>query len=88
MIIPIRCITCGKPIAGKYEQYKKLVKEKSGGEFTDEANLVMISDALYKGKTPQCEALDELGFTRMCCRRMILSHVEILQNIAGDNNQS
>ena len=81
MIIPIRCITCGKPIAGKYEQYKKLVTEKSGGEFTDEANLVIISDALYKGKTPQCEALDELGFTRMCCRRMILSHVEILQNI-------
>ncbi len=27
MIIPIRCFSCGKPIAHLYGQYKKLVEE-------------------------------------------------------------
>jgi DNA-directed RNA polymerase subunit N (RpoN/RPB10) len=27
MIIPIRCFSCGKPIAHLYVQYKKLVEE-------------------------------------------------------------
>ncbi|MBU0953130.1 MAG: DNA-directed RNA polymerase subunit N [Nanoarchaeota archaeon] len=27
MIIPIRCISCGKPIGHLYEKYKKQIKE-------------------------------------------------------------
>ncbi len=27
MIIPIRCFSCGKPIAHLYQEYKKLVEE-------------------------------------------------------------
>jgi len=27
MIIPIRCFSCGKPVAHLYEQYKKLVED-------------------------------------------------------------
>jgi DNA-directed RNA polymerase subunit N (RpoN/RPB10) len=30
-----------------------------------------------KGVTPG-DALDKLGYTRICCRRMFLGHVEIL----------
>lgn len=33
-----------------------------------------------KGEDPK-EVLDSLGVTRYCCRRMILSHVEISDSI-------
>jgi len=30
---------------------------------------------------PQRKILDDLGLTRYCCRRMLLSHVEIIDEI-------
>ena len=33
-----------------------------------------------EGKTPR-EALDLLGLTRFCCRRMILTHVDVCDDI-------
>lgn len=29
-------------------------------------------------KTAEGKALDDVGVTRMCCRRMILSHVDLI----------
>jgi len=40
MIIPVRCFTCGKPIAHLYEKYKKLISEgKTIKEALDEIGL-------------------------------------------------
>ena len=40
MIIPIRCFSCGKPIANLYKKYKELVEEgKSKKEALDEVGL-------------------------------------------------
>ena len=40
MIIPIRCFSCGKPIAHLWEEYKKLVAEgKEAGKALDELGL-------------------------------------------------
>ena len=59
MIIPVRCFTCGKLIADKWEEFSRRVKagENAG------------------------EVLDSLGITRYCCRRMLLSHVEIIDEV-------
>ena len=81
MIIPIRCWTCNQPLAGKYKKYMELVLKYSNGDLTEQSKLIVINDALYKEKTPQCKALDELGVERMCCRTKFLAHVEILPNI-------
>jgi DNA-directed RNA polymerase subunit N len=35
---------------------------------------------LIKSKTPE-EALDDLGVRRYCCRRMFMSHVDIVNQI-------
>jgi DNA-directed RNA polymerase subunit N len=59
MIIPVRCFTCGKLIADKWEDFDRRVK---AGE-----------DAK--------KVLDSLGVKRYCCRRMILSHIEISDSI-------
>ena len=56
MIIPIRCFTCGKPIAQDWEEYDK---RSSAGE-------------------SKKEILNSLGYERYCCRRMFLSHTEII----------
>lgn len=75
MIIPIRCMTCGKVLADKWEYYKKeseeLQKKKPQG---DEAS---------KYFTEVCtkEVLDKLGLDRYCCRRHMLGHVDIIDNL-------
>lgn len=56
MIIPIRCFSCGKPVAHDWDEY---VKRTSAGEKAE-------------------DVLDSLGYDRYCCRRMFVSHVEII----------
>ena len=59
MLIPVRCFTCGKVVADKWEEFTNKVKA---------------------GKNPQ-KVLDELGLKRYCCRRMLLSHVDLIDEI-------
>ena len=56
MIIPVRCFTCNKIIASKYNKYLEMIQ--SG-----------VSEK---------DALDKLGFERYCCRRMIISHIDLV----------
>ncbi len=58
MIIPVRCFTCGKVVADKYEQFRREVRQ---------------------GEDPAV-VLDRLGMHRYCCRRMLLSHVDIIDS--------
>ena len=73
MIIPIKCFTCGKVIADKYEYYCKEVKK---AKLTGEK--VLYFSKTNGEKTDEGRILDSLGLTRMCCRRMLLTHVDIL----------
>ena len=41
----------------------------------------VYQDAIKKGKKGK-EALDATGLTRFCCRRMILSHVDLIKEAA------
>jgi DNA-directed RNA polymerases I, II, and III subunit RPABC5 len=59
MIIPIRCFTCAKVIANKFEPYEELLREG-----------VSISDAFQK-----------LQLKRYCCKRMILTHVQLCDKL-------
>jgi DNA-directed RNA polymerase subunit N (RpoN/RPB10) len=68
MIIPVLCY-CGKVIADCYDYYDKTVKERT--EKLQNKNEESISKI-------RNDVLNELKINRMCCRRMILSHVEII----------
>ena len=99
MIIPIRCFTCGKVIADKYDYYikeaeklklekpsnmnddPKLTKEeKESKEATakdaKEAHDTRHFDTIRTGKL-----LDDMGLTRYCCRRHMLSTVDMMEII-------
>ena len=70
MIIPIKCFTCGKVLANKYEYYCKEVKKSKHKD-------VLYFSKTNGEKTEEGLVLDKLGLTKMCCRRMMLTHVDI-----------
>lgn len=76
MIIPVRCVTCGNVLANKYRYYQERVRERkiSKGEKLD--NVVYFSSTNTE-KTAEGETLDELRLTNVCCRRHMLTHVDI-----------
>ena len=81
MIIPIRCFTCGKCVAHLWEDYNKKIQESYNKDVkTNKKNLYVHSDHLDK-KIVEEKALDELGLTRYCCRRMLLSHIDLCEKI-------
>lgn len=76
MLIPIKCVTCGKVLADKYRYYEKRVREKKASAGNDFNNVTYFT-AATKDKTAEGLILDELGFDKLCCRRHILTHVNI-----------
>ena len=44
-------------------------------------------DILAKGEMSASEALTHLGLTRYCCRRMLLSHVDLIEKIILYNSK-
>jgi len=77
MLIPVKCFTCGKVIANKYPIYLELVSEKKKDKDDKKDNLKYL-DTDHIEKTVEGIVLDELGLVDICCRRHMLTHVDIL----------
>jgi DNA-directed RNA polymerase subunit N (RpoN/RPB10) len=77
MIIPVKCFTCGCVLADKYRFYQQEVRKRKQERGMD-INKVVYFTKEFKEKTPEGEVLDDLGLTKMCCRRHMLSHVDII----------
>ena len=95
MIIPIRCFTCGKVLADKYDYYvaeaRKLssvgdapAPSQSGAALSGAA---LSATAASSGQTQHFDKvktgpiLDKLGLTRYCCRRHMIAHVDLIDII-------
>ena len=72
MIIPVKCFTCGKVLADLYLYYVKEVRKRK----IDEENIIYITAETFS-KSPEAEVLDDLGLTKICCRRHMLTHVDL-----------
>ena len=72
MIIPVRCFTCSKVIGNKYEKYIKLLEKKEKYNDFDER---IDNDDIF----------NKINLKRYCCRRMVLTHVEILHTLHSAN---
>jgi len=80
MIIPIKCFTCGNVLANKYRLYKEIVKIKNETAKKDVLHpdkVTYLTATGDKSKTSDGQALDELDLKKMCCRRHMLTHVDI-----------
>jgi DNA-directed RNA polymerase subunit N (RpoN/RPB10) len=76
MIIPIKCFTCGKVLADKYRYYQREVRKIKLARDMQVNDIVYLTKE-FSEKTPEGEILDKLNLTRYCCRRHILTHVDI-----------
>ena len=68
LIIPIRCFSCNRVIASDFRKFQKKIneiKEKRREPTPEEISNIM----------------DDLGLEKYCCRRMILSHIELIDEI-------
>lgn len=76
MLIPVKCFTCGTVIGDKYIYYQKRVFDlKTERQINPE--VIQYLDETRIDKTVEGEILDELKLTKLCCRRHMLTHVNI-----------
>jgi DNA-directed RNA polymerase subunit N (RpoN/RPB10) len=75
MIIPIKCFSCGCVLADKYRWYLTKVAELKADQNINEQCIYLTKTNTTK--TPEGKVLDELGLVKQCCRRHMLTHVDI-----------
>jgi len=75
MIIPVCCFTCGKILGDKWNFYLNEIQK------TSSEDSVLNVNAKTLQQTKEGKALDTLGLKRYCCRRMMLSHVDLINII-------
>ena len=76
MIIPVKCFSCGNVLADKYRFYLEEVRKKKLAKGMDLDKVVYLTKEFHE-KTPEGDVLDELALNKMCCRRHMLTHVDI-----------
>ena len=85
MLIPIRCFTCGKVLADKWNPFIEIVKnERNDGELVLNNNIELeYLDTKNPNANKSIEGLvmDKLNITRYCCRRHMLGTVNIVSDI-------
>jgi DNA-directed RNA polymerase I, II, and III subunit RPABC5 len=83
MIIPIKCFTCGCVLADKYRYFQDKVRQIKKSKYdidpSHQNNIDKVSYFTHTNmaKTPEGMVLDELRLFNVCCRRSMLTHVDI-----------
>ena len=81
MIIPIRCMNCGMVLADKWLFYKenvlKLRREATGKNSAEP----IYMDGKSVPETAELKVLQRLGLKRYCCRKHMLTHVDLIDKI-------
>jgi DNA-directed RNA polymerase I, II, and III subunit RPABC5 len=78
MIIPIRCMSCGKVIADKWRKFQEEVKKLKKGDDTMER---YYFDGKTIPETPEKVVMDSLKLTRSCCRKHFLTQVDLMEKV-------
>ena len=76
MQIPIKCFTCGEVIANKWAYFKREVRKRKIQAGIQIDNVIYLTKE-NTDKTPEGEVLDLLKLNKICCRRHLLTHVDI-----------
>jgi DNA-directed RNA polymerase subunit N (RpoN/RPB10) len=77
MIIPIKCFTCGTVLANKYTFYCEEVRRRKQAQENMRVDKVVYLTREFSEKTAEGLVLDDLKLNKMCCRRHMLTHVNI-----------
>ena len=75
-MIPVKCVTCGMVLADKYRYFvekTRAIKLQKGIH----PDKIEYLDKHTVDKTAEGQVLDDLKLINMCCRRVMLTHVDI-----------
>ena len=75
MIIPVKCFTCGEVLANKYLTYCQEVRKIKSNENIESG--VLYLNSKNNVKSPEGRVLDKLELKNICCRRHMLTHVDL-----------
>jgi len=76
MIIPVKCFTCGNVLANKYRYFLTEVRKQKLQKGVNPDKVIYLTPSNIE-KTVEGKVLDDLGLTNVCCRRHMLTHVDI-----------
>jgi DNA-directed RNA polymerase subunit N len=77
MIIPVKCFTCGNVLADKYRYFKEESRRRKIAKGVDSVDRIVYFTKTQMDKTAEGDVLDDIGLTNVCCRRHMLTHVDI-----------
>jgi len=75
MIIPVRCMNCGKLIGDKYNYFQRRIRESRG------STEPLCLDGKTIPKTVEVEIFAELGIDRYCCKKTLRNHVDLIKKL-------
>ena len=75
MFIPIRCMNCGFVLADKWRYFQQRVKEMRGSGGSG----VIYMDGTSVPDTAERKVFEELSIKRYCCRKHLLTHVDLIE---------
>jgi len=85
MIIPVRCMNCGKCLADKYKFFQAKLREArgpaGGAAGATEAPESICLDGKTVPRTAEAELFKLLDLRRYCCRRTINNHVDLIRKL-------
>jgi DNA-directed RNA polymerase subunit N (RpoN/RPB10) len=76
MIIPVRCMACGKVLADKWEAYVARCDEADRADKAQGGKQQQQRTANNE-KTQRGIIMDELGLVNICCRIAMQTHVDM-----------
>ena len=77
MIVPVCCMNCGKLIGDKYDYYQRKLREYKGSKYAEPTYF----DGKAIPETPEARIFKELYITRYCCKKVFLTHVDLIEKI-------
>jgi DNA-directed RNA polymerase subunit N (RpoN/RPB10) len=76
MIIPVKCFSCGTVLGDKYLFYLSEVRRIKISRGINIDKVIYLTKENIE-KTPEGQVLDDLGLKNVCCRRHMLTHVDV-----------
>ena len=77
MIIPIRCLSCGKVIADKWRYFQEELKKEKKGNSLER----YYFDGNSIPDTAEKIIMDRLNLKRACCRKHFLTQIDLIDKI-------
>jgi DNA-directed RNA polymerase subunit N (RpoN/RPB10) len=77
MLIPVRCSNCGKLLGDKYNYYVKRLRERKGTAALEP----ICFDGTKLVQTEEAKLFKELGIDRYCCKKVLLTHVDLIEKV-------